>query len=100
MAQDVLNRKEAEPIDLQILKQCFDAIWPQECLSDFFQYGVQDHSINILYDGTLNTQLAIRTPFGITERKKWKNSDARKCLGTFLVCNKNIINCKKASGRK
>ena len=36
--QDVLNRKEAEPIDVHIvdIKQCFDALWPEECLSDLF----------------------------------------------------------------
>ena len=69
--QDVLKRKEAEPIDVQIvdIKQCFDALWPEECLSDLFQYGIQDHTINILYNSSLNTQLAIRTPVGLTERK-------------------------------
>ena len=69
--QDVLNRKGAEPIDVQILdiEQCFDALWPEECLSDLYQYGIQDQTINILYDGSLNTELAIRTPGGITEKK-------------------------------
>ena len=40
--QDVLNRKGAEPIDIQILdiRQCFDALWPEECLSDLYLYGV------------------------------------------------------------
>ena len=37
--QDVLKRREAESIDVQILdiKQCFDALWPEECLSDLYQ---------------------------------------------------------------
>ena len=36
--QDVPNRKGAEPINLQILdlKQCFDALWPEESLSDLY----------------------------------------------------------------
>ena len=70
--QDVLNRKGAEPIDIQIfdLKQCFDALCPEECLSDLYKYGVQDHTLNILYDGSLNTNIAIRTPVGVTERKQ------------------------------
>ena len=39
---EVLNRKEGEPIDVQILniRQCFDALWPEECLSDLFPYGI------------------------------------------------------------
>ena len=70
--QDVINRKGAEPIDIQILdiRQCFDALWPEECLSDLYLYGVQDHTINILHDGSIDTEVAIRTPVGISERKK------------------------------
>ena len=70
--QDVLNRREAESIDVQILdiKQCFDKLWPEECLSDLYQYGIKDHTINLLYDGSLNNNIAIQTPVGITERKQ------------------------------
>ena len=73
---DVLNRNGAEPIDVQIvdIKQCLGALWPEECLSDLYQYGIQDHTINILYDGSLNTELAVRTPVGLTERKTVKKT--------------------------
>ena len=68
---DVLTRNGASPIDLQILdiKQCFDGVWSEEYQSDNFQYGVQDNTINLLYDASQNIQLAIRTPIGITKRE-------------------------------
>ena len=36
------------------------------------EYGVKDHTINLLYDGGIDTNIAIRTPVGITQRKKVK----------------------------
>ena len=90
--QDVLNRKGAEPIDVQILdiKQCFDALWPEECLSDLFQYGIKDNTLNILYDGTLNTELAIRTPVGLTERKTVKKTVMQGDVWAPTLCATTI----------
>ena len=74
--QDVLNRKGADPIDVQIvyIKQCFDALWPEECLSTLQAYGVQDHKINLLYDGSIETNIAIRTPVEVRQKKKVKKT--------------------------
>lgn len=69
--QDVLKSKNAESIDVQILdiKQCFDALWIEECLSDLFQSGLKDDTLNLLYEASKNVQIAVRTPVGKTERK-------------------------------
>ena len=90
--QDVLNRKGTEPIDIQILdiKQCFDALWPEECLSDLYQYGVQDHTINLLYDGSLDTKIAIRTPVGITQRKQVKKTVMQGDIWAPSMCATTI----------
>ena len=95
--QDVLKRKEAEPIDVQIvyIKQCFDALWPEECLSDWFQYGIQDHTINILYDSSLNTLLAIRTPVGLTERKNVNKTVMQGDVWAPSLCETSIDSIRK-----
>ena len=69
---DVLKNKKCAPIDLQVLdiKQCFDSLWTEECTSDLFQYGVKDSTLNLLYDACKNAQVALRTPMGLTERKR------------------------------
>ena len=67
--QDVLKKKSIDLKQLDI-RQCFDGLWPEECLSDIFRYGVQDHTINMLYDACKSTQVAMQTPVGITERKE------------------------------
>ena len=90
--QDVLNRREAEPIDVQILdiKQCFDALWPEECWSDLYEYGFQDNTINLLYDGSLNNQIAIMTPVGITERKEVKKTVMQEDIWGPSLCATSI----------
>ena len=95
--QDVLNRKGADPIDIQIvdIKQCFDALWPEECLSDLYAYGVQDHTINLLYDGSIDTNIAIRTPVGVTQRKKVKKTVMQGDIWAPSLCATSIDSIEK-----
>jgi hypothetical protein len=67
---DVLKSKNSDPIDIQILdiKQCFDGLWSEDCLSDIFRYGVQDSTINLLDDASKNIQISVKTPVGKTDR--------------------------------
>ena len=95
--QDVLKRKGSESIDVQILDiaQCFDALWPEECLSDLYQYGIQDHTIRLLYDGSLSTQIAIRTPVGITERKEVHKTVMQGNVWAPSLCATSIDSIEK-----
>ena len=47
---EVLKKKSNTPIDIQIadVRQCFDGLWPEECLNDLFQYGIQDDALPLL----------------------------------------------------
>ena len=73
---DVLKSKKANPIDIQVLdiKQCFDGLWGEDCLSDLYRYGVQDSTINLLHDAMQDIQIAVKTPVGKTDRKTLKSS--------------------------
>ena len=66
---DVLKNKNSSPIDVQVtdIKQCFDGLWAEDCLSDLYSYGVQDNTINILDDASQNIQISVKTPVGKTE---------------------------------
>ena len=68
---DVLqNRKK--PIDIEILdyKQCFDSMWMEECLNDLWEAGIQDDHLALIYEINKNIDVAVKTPFGLTERKQ------------------------------
>ncbi len=73
---DTLKNKKCDPIDLQILdiRQCFDSLWSEECISDLYQYGVKDSTLNLLYDSCKTSQVAVWTPVGLTERKNIENT--------------------------
>ena len=69
---EVLKRKTNTPIDIQIVdvRQCFDSLWPEECLSDLFQYGMKDDGLALLYNGCSDITIKVKTPVGLTEEAK------------------------------
>ena len=67
-----LKSKKNPPLDLGVydVRQCFDGLWPEECLNDLYSYGVQDSALPLLYNGCQDIELKIRTPVGITKSAK------------------------------
>ena len=47
---DVLSSKTKKPIDIQLFdyKQCFDSLWLQECMNNFYSAGVQEDKFALL----------------------------------------------------
>ena len=69
---EVLKMKYNTPIDIQIVdvRQCFDGLWPEECLNDLYQYGIQDDCLPLLYNGFSDIEIKVKTPVGITQAAK------------------------------
>ena len=63
--------KKSEPVDLVIVdyRQCFDSLWLEECCNDLFEAGVNDDQIALIYKMNSKNQVAVKTPFGVSERK-------------------------------
>ena len=70
---DVVNRKE-ESVDIQILdyKQCFDSLWLEESINDLWEAGLNDDQLALIAEANENVKVAIKTPFGMTERETMK----------------------------
>ena len=68
--QEALCKKN-EPVDLVIVdyRQCFDSLWLEECCNDLFEAGVNDDQIALIYKMNSKNQVAVKTPFGVSERK-------------------------------
>ena len=68
---EVLNNKDLA-VDVQILdyKQCFDSMWLDECANDLFKAGMKDDQLNLLYKAISHNQVAVKTPFGKSERNE------------------------------
>ena len=67
MINEVLKSKNSPPIDVQIVdvKQCFDGLWPEECINGLYNYGLQNDVLPLLYDGC--SEIQVKTPIGITQ---------------------------------
>ena len=64
---------ESPPVDLQFydLKQCFDAMWLEESMNDLcstIPRNEWNNKLALIYQNNSENKVAIRTPFGLTER--------------------------------
>ena len=66
---------EMEDVDLSLydVVKCFDKLWLQDTLNDLFEAGVKDDKLVLLYKENQRNSLAVKTPFGLTERKSINN---------------------------
>ena len=89
---DVLSSKSKKPVDIQIFdyKQCFDSLWLQECINDFFNAGFNDDKLALLFNMNKSVNIAVRTPVGKTNRKNIKNAITQGDIFGSLLCSKQV----------
>ena len=66
---EVITNKSSS-IDIEILdyRQCFDSMWLEESMNDLWEAGIQDNNLALIYKMNDEVQVAVKTPFGLTER--------------------------------
>ena len=62
--------KTKKNIDIQILDY---RMWLDECINDLFEAGIDDDFLALIYEANKKNQVAIKTPFGNSERKLVEN---------------------------
>ena len=89
---DVLSSKSKKSIDIQIYdyKQCFDSLWIQECLNDFYNAGLNDDKFALLYNMNKNVKIAVKTPIGKTSRETITDVVIQGDVFGPLMCSKQI----------
>ena len=89
---DVLSSKSKKPIDIQILdyKQCFDSLWLQECMNDFYNAGFNDDKFALLFNMNKSANIAVRTPVGKTNRTTIRNAITQGDIFSSLLCSKQV----------
>ena len=89
---DVLSSKSKKPIDIQIFdyKQCFDSLWLQECMNDFYSAGFDDDKFALLFNMNKNVNIAVRTPVGKTDRRNIHNAITQGDIFGSLLCSKQV----------
>ena len=72
---DVLKSKKKTPVVLQIYDyaQMFDSIDLEQALSDIYDAGVKDDTLELLYQANKEIHMSVKTPNGLTERQILRN---------------------------
>ena len=72
-------QKETGPVDIAIydIAQCFDSMWLSETMNNIYDVlpkEQRDDKISLIYENNKKCELAINTPFGLTNRKTVENT--------------------------
>ena len=61
-------------IEIEVLdyKQCFDSMWLEETINDLWESGIKDNNLSLIYKMNEEVKVAVKTPFGLTERTSVK----------------------------
>ena len=49
--------------------QAFDSLWPEKTYLNLFNNGVNYHMLNLLYKGSKEAEVRVKTPMGETNMK-------------------------------
>ena len=81
---DVKHNNENQDIDIQIydVAKCFDKLEYVNTAIDFFNSGVQDDRFVVVANSNKTANVAIKTPWGITDRTDFTNIEMQ---GTVLA---------------
>ena len=89
---DVLSKGEKKPINIQIFnyRQCFDSLWLEECLNDFYVGVLKNDKLALLYSVNRNVKVAVKTPVGKTDRGTIRNGITQGDVFGPLLCSKQV----------
>ena len=88
---DVLVNKE-ESVDIGILdyRQCFDSMWLEESINDLWEAGIKDDNLALIAKANEVVNVAVKTPFGMTERKRMENIVMQGGIFGPLCCSVQV----------
>ena len=77
---DVLSSNNKVPIDIQIMGNVL--MWLKETMNDFFETGVEDNQLAVLYEANKEIDVAIKKPGGLTDSESKRNNPPGRCFWT------------------
>ena len=94
IVNEVIKTKD-RAIDIQIydLKEAFDSLWLEDCLSDLYDSlsdPNKDEKIALLYKSSINNLVSVKTAHGLTQRKNINNLVQQGGTWGPLLCSNSI----------
>ena len=101
IVNDVIHNKHSKAIDLQIydITKCFDKLEYTNTSIDFFNAGVTDDKFAIITNSNKKCEVAIKTPWGITDRTTLTEIEMQGTVLAGLKCSVSIDSIGKESMR-
>ena len=83
---------KSKPVDLAILdyRQCFDAMSVDITTNDMYEVGVTNNHLNLIYEGDKRSKIAVKTPFGLTDRINLNKVVAQGEINSPLKCSVTV----------
>ena len=76
-------------------EKCFDSLWAQDCINDMYNAGCTDDKPVLLYQGTQNANIAVKTSYGISERESITNLIMQGGVFGSLMCTTSMDSLAK-----
>lgn len=97
----VLNYAKHHKINLDIgiydLRKCFDELWLDDCINDFYDAGFQNDKLSLLYEMNRKSSISIKTPMGMTGRKSMEKIVMQGSKFGSLLCSNSTDKIGKES---
>ena len=86
------NTIKSHPIDLAIYDYCqaYDAMSVEVTMNDLFDRGIVDNKLNLLNECDKEAKVAIKTPFGLTERVSVHKTVAQGDVNSTVKCTVTV----------
>ena len=92
----VVSKKKS--VDLAILdyRQCFDALAVDLTLNDLYEVGINNDHFNLMKECDAKSLIAVKTPFGLTERIQVNDIVAQGEVPSSLKCTITVDSISKS----
>ena len=90
--QDVIRSKKKQPVDVVFydVRQCFDSLWVSKTLLDLYRNGIQDNTLNLLFEASKQAKISIKTPVGMSEESLIKEIIMQGETFSSIMCTSTM----------
>ena len=83
---DAIKNKKSIDIQFYDIAKCFDAMWAEESMNDFYDAGVRDDQFSLISLMNQKCKVKVKTPVGDTERFELNRIEMQGTVPAPLKC--------------
>jgi hypothetical protein len=83
---EALKKNKCVDLHFMDLSKCFDVMWNEETMNDFYDVGVQDDKFVLLSKMNEECKVSVKTPVGVTDQFILKNIEMQGTVPAPSKC--------------